>query len=232
MKFTKKNERSTILKEENLSENIKIVNDDCLNYMATLSDKSIDLVLTDPPYGINLKYDQYADTEDNWYTLMEKALPEIIRVSRMAILPSCQIKRLKWIYQNFPPDWLICWYKGSPGHASYIGFNDWEPHLVYGRTKNRMYMHDYFQTKGSPKKETFGHPCPKPIEWAYWLIERATEEGDLVLDPFAGSFTTGVACVILNRKFIGIEISNNYYDIGKQRLIDSFTKGGENGKTK
>ncbi len=138
----------------------------CLDMMKQIPTNGVDLILTDPPYGINLKYDKYDDTEDNWYKLMAKALPEIIRVSRMAILPSCQINRLKWIYTNFPPDWLICWYKGSPGHAAYIGFNDWEPHLVYGRTKNCLYMHDHFQTKASPRKGSFEHPCPKPIEWA------------------------------------------------------------------
>lgn len=201
----------------------KIYCGDCLELMKELPDKSIDLVLTDPPYGINLKYESYIDTEDNWYSLMDKVLPEIIRISKMAILPSCQIRRLKWIYNNYPPDWLICWYKGSTGHASYIGFNDWEPHLVYGKTKNRLYMHDYFQTKSSPKKETFGHPCPKPIEWAKWIIERATEENDTVLDCFIGSGTTAIACLQTNRNFIGMELEPKYVDIANKRIND-FTK--------
>ena len=70
---------------------LNLINGDCLEVMKTIPDKSIDLVLTDPPYGINLKYDEYQDSEDNWYDLMNKALPEIIRISKMAILPSCQI---------------------------------------------------------------------------------------------------------------------------------------------
>lgn len=196
----------------------QIICGDCVEELKKFPDKSVELILTDPPYGINLKYDQYNDTEDNWYLLMKQILPEIIRVSKMAILPSCQIKRLKWIYDNFPPDWLICWYKGSPGHAAFIGFNDWEPHLVYGRTKNRLYMHDYFQTKSSPKKGTFNHPCPKPIEWATWIIERATDVGDIMLDPFVGSGTTCIAAKQLNRKFIGIDISKKYCDIAREGL--------------
>jgi len=196
----------------------QIICGDCLEVMKGIPDKSVDLVLTDPPYGINLKYNGYDDTEDNWYSLIKMVLPQIIRVSKMAILPSCQIKRLKWIYDNFPPDWLICWYKGSTGHNSFIGFNDWEPHLVYGRNKNNLYMHDYFQTKSSPKKETFGHPCPKPIEWAIWIIERATKNNDLILDPFLGSGTTAVACKELGRRYIGIEISPEYCDIANKRL--------------
>jgi len=198
----------------------QIICNDCLKIMKQWPDKCIDLTLTDLPYGVNLKYDIYKDTEENWYNLMGKALPEIIRISKMAILPSCQIKRLKWIYNNFPPDWLICWYKGSPGHAAYIGFNDWEPHLVYGRTKNRLYMHDYFQTKSSPKKGLYGHPCPKPIEWAKWIIQRASEESNLILDPFCGSGTTCVAAKMLNRNYIGIDISEEYCNISRERLMD------------
>ncbi len=183
-------------------------------------DKFVDLVLSDPPYGINLEYDNYQDSEENWYNLMKDILPAIIRVSKMVIIPSTKIAkpRMEWIYKNFPPDWLICWYKGSPGHASYVGFNDWEPHLVYGRTRNRLYMHDFFQTKASPTKGTFAHPCPKPIEWADWLIERATIEGDLILDPFCGSGTVLVSAKNHKRNFIGIDISKKYCTISEERL--------------
>lgn len=196
----------------------KVICGDSTELLKTFPDKSVDLILTDPPYGIDLKYDNYEDTDENWYILMGKILPEILRVSKMAILPSTKIKRLKWIYTNFPPDWLIAWYKGSTGHASYIGFNDWEPHLVYGRTRNRLYMHDYFQTRASPKKGTFDHPCPKPIEWADWLIERATKEGDLIIDPFCGSGTTLVSAKKHNRLYIGIDLSEKYVNISRERL--------------
>jgi len=186
--------------------------------MKTLPENSIDLIVTDPPYGVNLKYDCYNDNEDNWYKLISSVLPEMLRVSKMVILQSCQIKKLKWFYNNYPPDWIICWYKGSCGQVSYIGFNDWEPILVYGRTRNRLYMHDYFQTKSSYKKGTFNHPCPKPLEWALWLIEKATKENDIILDPFVGSGTTCVAAKQLNRRWIGIDISYEYCKIASARL--------------
>jgi len=198
---------------------IKLLHGDCIELMKTIPDKSIDLVLTDPPYGINLKYDQYEDSENNWYDLMNKVLPEIIRISKMAILPSCQIKRLEWIYKNYPPNWLMCWYKGSTGHASYIGFNDWEPHLVYGRRLNNQYMHDYFQSKPSPKLNTFGHPCPKPIEWAEWIITRVARNDNItILDCFMGSGTTGVVAKQLGHNYIGIELSKKYFDIATERI--------------
>lgn len=192
----------------------QIINADCLEVMKQMPDKCIDLVLTDPPYGVNLAYDIYEDTEEKWFELMEKVIPELKRVAKMVIMPSCQIKRLEWIYKNCPPDWLICWYKGSTGSAAYIGFNDWEPHLVYGKINTNM--HDYF--RATPEPQDNGHPCQKPLLWAEWLISRATEENQIILDPFLGSGTTAVACKKLNRRFIGVEISEQYCAIARQRL--------------
>jgi DNA modification methylase len=192
----------------------KIICGDCLEVMKEMPDKSIDLVLTDPPYGVNMNYDIYQDTEENWFALMEKVIPEMRRIAKMVIFPSCQIKRLDWFYKNHKPDWLLCWYKGSVGCAGYLGFNDWEPHLVYG--KNNTNMHDYF--RAIPEPQNNGHPCQKPIEWAKWIISRATKENDLVLDVFNGSGTTCVAAKQLKRNFIGIEISEKYCEIARQRL--------------
>jgi len=196
----------------------KIYNENCLETMAKMTDNFVDLTLTDPPYGIDLEYDSYEDSESNWFDLMSKVLPEIIRVSKMAIFPCCKISRLDWYYKNFKPDWLICWYKGSTGHRSFIGFNDWEPHVVYGKTKNKLYMHDYFQTIPSPKLKSYGHPCPKPDEWAEWIITRSTEKDQLVYDPFMGSGTVGAVAYLNERNYIGSEISSKYCEIIEKRI--------------
>jgi len=196
-------------------DNQTIYNADCLEILKEMPDKSVDLVLTDPPYGIDLQYEDYEDSKEAWRALFSAFIPEAIRVAKMVILPSCQIAELEWIYANFPPDWLIAWYKGSPGHRSFIGFNDWEPHLVYGKTGK--IMHDHFQAQPQMGNK-WGHPCPKPVEWAKWFITKATEESDTILDPFLGSGTTLVACKQLGRKGIGIEISEKYCQIAKDRL--------------
>lgn len=199
----------------------KIYNENCLTTMSKLDDKEVDFILTDPPYGIGLEYDIYNDTEENWVNLMTEVLPEMIRVSKMTILPCCKIAQLPWIYTNFPPDWLICWYKGSPGHRAYIGFNDWEPHLVYGKRTKQLCMHDFFQTKSSPKKGSFNHPCPKPIEWANWIISRvARRERITVYDPFCGSGTVPVSCIINNCDYIASEISEKYCQVIEQRIAE------------
>lgn len=79
----------------------------------------------------------------------------------------------------------------------------------------------------SPKEKTFGkHPTQKPLYLLEKIILASTAENDLVLDPFCGSGTTGVACKILNRNFIGIEIDENFIKLSKERLIhaDDFKK--------
>jgi len=62
------------------------------------------------------------------------------------------------------------------------------------------------------------HPTVKPVHLMSWLVRLVSKEGDTVLDPFMGSGTTGVACKILNRNFIGIELSAEYCAIGKARM--------------
>jgi site-specific DNA-methyltransferase (adenine-specific) len=194
---------------------VTIINGDCREVLPTLERAA--LILTDPPYGVNLEYDTYSDTEANWYELMGTMLPLMRAHAEMVICVSCQIKRLGWVYQNHAPDWLIAWHKGSPGHVSYIGFNDWEPLLVYGKPKG-LAMHDYMSIPNTERMGGNGHPCPKPEKWATWLIKRATKPGDLVIDPFMGSGTTLRAAKDLNRRAIGIDLSPKYCEIAKRRM--------------
>lgn len=66
-----------------------------------------------------------------------------------------------------------------------------------------------------------GHPAPYPERLAHDHIISWSNEGDIVLDPFMGSGTTGVACVNTGRKFIGIELDKDYFDIAKNRIADA-----------
>ena len=72
----------------------------------------------------------------------------------------------------------------------------------------------------TPKSEKVngGHPTQKPVYVMKWLLERLTNEGDLILDPFMGSGSTGVACKELNRRFIGIELDEKYFNIAQERI--------------
>lgn len=68
-------------------------------------------------------------------------------------------------------------------------------------------------------KKDFGHPTIKPIDLIEKFIRNSTKEGDIIMDPFMGSGTTGVACRKLNRSFIGIEINKDYCEIARKRII-------------
>jgi DNA modification methylase len=195
---------------------------DCLVEMAKMEPGSFDAVITDTPYGVDFQYSIYQDTEANWFELMNRAVPEMRRVGKFVVMPSCQIKRMGWWYANHAPDWLISWCKGSPGHVSMIGFNDWEPLLAWGKPAKPM--HDHFYAK-CQDFGTSGHPCPKSLEWARWLVSRSTEPGARVLDPFCGSGTTGVACAELGRDFCGIEISEEYCRVARQRIAAAQAQG-------
>jgi len=78
-----------------------------------------------------------------------------------------------------------------------------------------------------PKKEEkkFGkHPTQKPIDLLVRIIIASTEKGDLILDPFTGSSTTGLAAALNDRKFIGIDLEKRYLELSKKRFNDLFQK--------
>ena len=71
------------------------------------------------------------------------------------------------------------------------------------------------------EKVNGGHPTQKPVEVMEWLINRLSNESDLILDPFMGSGSTGVAALNANRRFIGIELDEDYFNIAKKRIEDT-----------
>jgi DNA modification methylase len=86
-------------------------------------------------------------------------------------------------------------------------------------------MHNFFET---PNKSAYGktkHPTEKPESMMEHLIRIHSNEGDLVFDPFMGSGTTGVACINLNRDFIGIEREDEYYKIASDRIDEALHQG-------
>ena len=81
-------------------------------------------------------------------------------------------------------------------------------------------MRSVWSIPTTPKREkTNGaHPTQKPLELLRRLISMCTNEGDLVLDPFCGSGTTGVACALLNRNFVGIDLDQNFLNLALKRI--------------
>jgi site-specific DNA-methyltransferase (adenine-specific) len=188
----------------------KIYQGDCLELMKSIDDKSIDLVLTDPPYGVNYRNNEWDKNIPDW-------LAEAIRISKSVIFTTAIVT----MYDYPKPDWIGCWHNIAGCSRSRIGgFNHWTPIMYYGKFKFPI---DTFETKmGQTVAENRGinHPSPKPLKLFNWIIENASNENDIVLDCFIGSGTTAIACMQTNRNFIGIELEPKYVDIANKRIQD------------
>ena len=190
---------------------------DCLDFMREMPDKSVDLVLTDFPYGIGEDYISYDDSQDNLKKLIKYAIPEIRRISKVALI-TVGVGNL-FLYPK--PDWVLAWISSAGCGSGKWGFCCWQPIVVYGEDpylKSGLGRRpDIFRSNESTIKN--GHPCPKPIKlWSDILKRGSLNEGDIVLDPFMGSGTTCVACKKLGRNYIGIEKEPEYIKIAERRL--------------
>lgn len=197
---------------------VTIYHGDCREIL-TLDCKS-DLVVADPPYGVDLEYTEAVDDSfGNWKELIDETMPLMKENTRGAVLLSTsKLEGEAYLFSRWFPDWRICWFKGACCTRSFVGFKDWETIFVYGKPRGDQF-HDYFHASASDVREqVIGHPCPKPDRWARWLIGKCSLIGDSVLDPFMGSGTTLRAAKDLGRKAIGIEIEERYCEIAAKRM--------------
>jgi site-specific DNA-methyltransferase (adenine-specific) len=192
---------------------------DCRDVIASWQGiRRFDAVITDPPYGVGLDYgDAVSDSLDDSTNRLIALIDAAESIGDVVLTTvGCYAMELA-LYQRRPPKWRICWRKGITSRPCAVGFTDWEPVFVYGTGSVHRHAHDLF-TAAPEKMGAHGHPCPKSVAWAKWLVSRFTAEGGIVLDPFAGSGTTGVACVEGGRRFVGIEIEPRFFDIACERL--------------
>jgi site-specific DNA-methyltransferase (adenine-specific) len=98
------------------------------------------------------------------------------------------------------------------------GFAGYNPVLFYGKDPRDGKGQSSVMTTLTGRPSDDRHPCAKPLGAMVWMVMKASLEGEMVLDPFMGSGTTGVACARLGRKFIGIEIEERYFDIACKRI--------------
>ena len=210
------------IKREVIIGDCRLLLGDCLEILPTLP--KVDAVITDPPYGVNLEYGDYDDSFDNWKNLIDSFLPLALAICNGSIIvPTSKFEGEQYIHRH-NPIWRLCWFKGASCTRSPIGFKDWEPTFIFGRAPKKQ-CHDYFTAHAnSVRAEISGHPCPKPYAWAKWLVDKMSERAETILDPFMGSGTTGVACVKLGRKFVGIEIEERYFDIACRRIRDAYAQ--------
>lgn len=205
---------------------------DCRNVLPTLG--RVDAVITDPPYGIDggkggdaragqkgVYAGEWRDDESYIEDVCAPAFVAALAIAdRGAVTPGIRCLHL------YPraADMGCFWTPASMTHGPW-GFTNFQPILYYGR--------DFRAGLGSlpsgrsltEAAEKNGHPCPKPIGAWKWLVDKVSKDGELILDPFMGSGTTGVAAVQMQRHFVGIEREPKYFDIACRRIEDAQRQG-------
>lgn len=234
-------------------ERCKLILGDCLEKLKDIPDKSVDLVLTDPPYGVtNLSWDIIPNLDELW-----KQFNRMIRESGTIIMSSSQPFTSQLVTSNlkmFKYEWI--WNKTRAANFNSVKYQPLKMHenfLVFG-TKTKYYpikepktgsslarakmpykalkksKHFESKEKGFRELDNYPstvlkinsqvglHPTQKPEALMNYFIKTYTNIGDFICDPFMGSGTTGVSALKLNRRFIGIEINPDYFEIAKKRI--------------
>lgn len=202
----------------------QIIHGDCLEVMKTFPDKSVDLVLTDPPYGIGAdkgSAGRFGSSqhlvrkyEDNWdsMTPSKEYFDEILRIGKSVIIFGGQFFTDK-LYTN--GHWIVWDKKGDIDFDN--PFGDCELAWTNSPRKSvKKYTHIQ-QGFISEDKIRF-HPTQKPTNLFVNIINDYSDEGGVILDPFGGSCTTAVACKQLKRNYICIEKEAKYVAICHERL--------------
>jgi len=202
----------------------KVINAECLAAMKLLPDKCIDLVLTDPPYGIGEaagknksrsklgKSKDYGNHEWDNQIPSKEIFEEMFRISKNQVVfgGNYFIKHL-----HNSPCWIV-WDKNN----GKTDFADCELAWTSFKTAVRKFKFTWngMIQEDMKNKEFRHHPTQKPVELMRWILENYSKEGDLICDPFMGSWTTARACKDMGRDFIGFELSEEYCKIGESRL--------------
>lgn len=200
---------------------IELYNEDCLEGMRKMPDKSIDLILTDPPYGKN------ADKGTNGFGVAksrkykggwDSKIPEKVYFDEMLrVAKNVIIFGGNYFAHLLPPSksWIVWDKKGDIAFKNC--FADCE--LIYTSFKKPV-KKIVFKQQGfiTDSKDIRFHPTQKPSELVQLLVQQYSKEGDLILDPYLGTGTTAIACKNTNRRFIGFEIDKGFYDIACERI--------------
>lgn len=208
-----------------------LINDDCFKALEEINDKSIDYVLTSPPYNRkrNDKYTDYNDNIDDYFSFLVNITDILLQKTKKYIFMNIQanyynrVDVYKYIghyadkIQN-----IIIWEKTNPTPAAGNSItNSYEYIIVLGNfslKSNTTYTKNHITTNVCKNEYHKVHKAVMNEEISDWVIEKFTQEGELILDPFMGTGTTGASCKKYNRKFIGIEKSEEYYKIATNRL--------------
>jgi site-specific DNA-methyltransferase (adenine-specific) len=220
---------------------------DCLELMKELKDESVDCVITDPPYGIDFlshrtnNHEKIVNDSDiRIDKLFAQFLPEFKRILKphgvvcifsaggggkkiTTALATLELSKHLYLIQT------LIWSKGKTD-GSFVGLGwkyrpSYETILVASKDPDNYAFYPQYSSNVLVYKpyipQNGEHPTQKPVDLIQNLLRNHSKEGDIVLDPFMGSGTTGVACKRLRRNFIGYEIDPDYFKIAKNRIEET-----------
>jgi len=214
-----------MFKRVDINDNVTLYLGDCLDVLPTLEDDSIDAIITDPPFGIGFKYNQYEDSSEGY----GEWLWDIIEIAEGKCTPGAPVfiwqamKNCRYFSDWFPRDYRIfaacknfvqfrptpIQYAFDPVIFWFVGTSDITP--IAGQRDFHV-----GNTARWVAEKSVGHPCPRPLDTVKYII--SLTNSNTILDPFMGSGTAGVAAIQLGRRFIGIEIDEKYFDIAYNRI--------------
>ncbi len=199
-----------------------IIEGDCLEVMKGWPDACVDLVLTDPPYGMNYHSGRYIGVnphspihgDDSYAT---EGVAECIRLANKAVYAFCRWDNIQDLPEK--PKSFIVWKKNNwtAGDLAHAHGRMWEG-IAFWPQAGHEFSIRLPDVLDCPKvsSSNLRHPTEKPLDLLLHIAE--ANKGDLILDPFCGSGTTCVAAKMLGRDYIGIDISPEYCEIARMRL--------------
>jgi len=230
-----------------LKEN-EVYNMDCMEGIKLLDDKSIDLVVMDPPYVLNLtktrntnKLNKYSNDllglKDGFdLRVLDLLIPKMKRINMYIYCSKRQVKDLIEYFMSKDCNYeILTWHKQNPSPLINNNYLPDTEYVVFAREKG-VKLYGTYHTKrkyyisgtNQADKKRYKHPTIKPLPFIENHIINSSNEGDLVVDCFCGSGTTLVAAIRTNRNFIGFEIDKEYYEIAKQRIEEAKSEVNSN----
>jgi len=214
---------------------------DCFEFLPKFPPESVDLVITDPPYGVG-SGDVLGlyDYKDEFYDVdtTSKELYRILKKNTRCFVFTAQKTYIDVVQAftkaGFELHQTLIWYRpnlaGGTRKKTYDFTSVYEqilnlhkgnpPKIRKDKNLNHMDVLKYAQPQGNFKKDKRYHIHQKPLDLIRHLIIASTCENEIILGPFAGSGTTAVASEILNRRWVCIEINEDYCNVTKNRLLE------------
>lgn len=215
---------------EQLSDSVTLHLGDCRQILPTLG--TIDAVVSDPPYGMawntdSRRFSGFKSGESTrgegraWGAIQQDHVP--FDPAPYLAFPECILWGANHFGARLPVGSTLVWIK-KPAHLYGTFLSDAE--IGWAKGGHGVYVFDVSFPNSSRVIEGLegkaAHPTQKPIDLMIACVERV--KGRRILDPYMGSGTTGVACVRLGRRFIGIEIEPRYFDIACRRIADELKR--------